>query len=133
MTVVFILVAVVAAVAWAVVFGGRLPGSMSERSCQGKEWRHTFPEVTKAEIREFLSMFVSAFAFRETEKLKLSPSDTVLGIYRALYPSKEWPDALEVETLAYALRKKYAIELAALWNNELTLGRLFSHTQMGRQ
>lgn len=90
----------------------------------------TFPDASKHEIREFLSVFVSGFAFRESERLKFATYDTVMAVYRALYPGRWTPDALEVETLANDLRKKYGVELAAVWNEQdISLGALFAYVR----
>ena len=82
-----LIAAATVAVGWAAVFGGRLPAAYGTRSCQGKGWRRQFPEAVKADIRDFLSLFVSSFAFNDDQKLKLNPDDEILRIYRALYPS----------------------------------------------
>ncbi|WP_206207984.1 hypothetical protein [Ahniella affigens] len=108
--------------------GGRLPREYRERSCQGRGWRKAFPLATKQQVREFLSVFVSAFAFDECERLKLSPADQVLNIYRAQYPSRLQPDAMELETLALDFERHYRQRLEMLWNDDLTLGDLFRHT-----
>lgn len=112
----------------ALKFGGRLPRGFRGRSCQGKDWRKTFPSASRQQIREFLSLFVEAFAFDESEALKLSPSDQLLRIYRALYPYRWQPDSLEFETLSQELLSRHAVDLAAIWNEELSLGVLFAHT-----
>jgi hypothetical protein len=123
-----LVVAIVGLAFWAVRFGGRLPKAFRGRSCQGRGWRSAFPSASKQQIREFLSLFVTAFAFNEREKLKLNPSDPLLRIYRALYPHRWQPDALEFETLSHELRSRYALDFAGIWNEELTLGELFAHT-----
>lgn len=71
-------------------------------------------------------MFTSAFAFNDTEKLKLSPEDQLLSIYRALYPHKWQADALEFETLAQDIQSKYGVNFSAIWYETLTLGQLFT-------
>jgi hypothetical protein len=127
---VIIAITVVVAALWSVRRGGYLPAPFRERTCQGGSWRHEFPDSSKHEIREFLSLFGSAFAFRETERLKLGPHDTVMAVYRALYPSRLAPDSLEVETLAGDLREKYGVQLAEVWNEQdLSLGALFAYVQ----
>lgn len=124
-----LLVAVIIGLAlWVVKFGGRLPKTFRGRSCQGRGWRGAFPSASKQQIREFLSLFVTAFAFDESEKLKLSPSDPLIRIYRALYPHRWQPDALEFETLSHDLQVRYSLNLAGVWNEGLTLGELFAHT-----
>jgi hypothetical protein len=94
---------------WAAKFGGRLPRALRSRSCQGAGWRSAFPSASKQQIREFLSLFVSAFAFDESERLKLNPSDQPLEIYRSIYPHQWQPDALEFETLARDLQKRAGV------------------------
>lgn len=127
-----ILVAITALVLWAVAFGGRLPKSLRSRTCQGKGWRTTFPSASKQAIREFLSLFVNAFAFSKTERLKLSPNDQVLQIYRAVYPTMLTPDALELETLAKDIEATYGFSLEGVWHEHITLGELFQITQQAR-
>jgi hypothetical protein len=56
-------------------------------------------EVSKQEIRAFLSV-VGAFAFHESERLKLNPDDQVFAVYSAVYSHRGLPDMLELETLA---------------------------------
>jgi hypothetical protein len=119
---------------WAVRRGGYLPAPFRDRTCQGRHWRQEFPEAPKHEIRDFLSVFVAAFAFRETERLKLSPHDTVMAVYRALYPSRWGADSLEVETLADDLRKRYGLELTAVWSEQdISLGTLFAYVQANKR
>lgn len=120
---------VAAAVAWSVLFGGRLPKPYHVRTCQGKGWRTAFPSSSKQDIREFLSVFVDAFAFSQKEKLKLNPEDQLLQIYRAIYPSRWTPDALEFETLAEDIQAKYGVSLESVWHDTLTLGELFKIIQ----
>jgi len=107
-------------------YGPSLPRPYRLRSCEGRGWRQAFPKASKNEIRSFLLLFVSAFAFADEDKLKFRPDDKVLGIYRALYPSRWMPDALQVETLASDLRERYALELGSIWSEDLTLGEIFS-------
>lgn len=129
-TAAFITLTVVAAIfvcGW--LWGGRLPKGYESRACQGRGWRKAFPAATKQEIRAFLSLFVSAFAFDDREKLKLAPTDAILKIYRAQYPSRLTPDAMELETLAADLKRQHGIKLEALWNDGLTLGELFTYVQ----
>lgn len=131
-TLALLLVALAIAVAWSLKHGGLLPRRYRDRSCQSREWKKAFPTASAAEIRAFLSVFVSAFAFKDDEKLKLQPQDTIMQIYRALYPSKWQADALEVETLAIDLRKHYGLELSSIWSPELTLGQVFEHAKLTR-
>jgi propanediol dehydratase small subunit len=128
-----LVVAVVVVLVWSLLFGGRLPRPYFHRSCQGKGWRRAFPRASKHEIRAFLDTFVDAFAFERREKLKLSPGDRILDIYRALYPSKWMADSLEVETLASDLEAKYRVTLGSVWSESLTLGELFAHVHKDKE
>jgi propanediol dehydratase small subunit len=110
-------------------YGAGLPRPYSSRNCEGRGWRRAFPTASKNEIRSFLLLFVSAFAFSDKDKLKFRPDDKILDIYRNLYSSEWLPDALELETLASKLQKQYTLELESIWSDELTLGELFNRTQ----
>ncbi|HEX3530809.1 MAG TPA: hypothetical protein VH988_27410 [Thermoanaerobaculia bacterium] len=112
-----------------ILFGGRLPQPFQSRGCQGKLWRREFPNVSKQEIRAFLSLFAGAFAFRQSERLKLNPNDPILAVYRAVDPHVGTTDMLELETLAVDVEKKYGIDFDLIWSDELTLGELFAHVQ----
>ena len=107
-------------------YGRRLPRPYRFRTCEGRGWRLAFPSASKNEIRSFLLLLVSAFAFADKDKLKFRPEDKISDIYRALYPGRWMPDALEMETLERDLRKRYAPELSSIWRDELTLGDIFS-------
>ena len=111
---------------WAIVFGGTLPKKYRNRSCTGENWKKAFPKTSKEEIRTFLLLFTSAFAFSPKNKLKFEPEDKVMDIYRELYPSKWMPDALEIETLADDLEKEYSVNFNDLWHENVSLGEIFS-------
>lgn len=126
---------VLLAVAWWALTFGQLPNPLNplrSRTCQGRQWRRAFPGASRKQIREFLSVFTSAFAFRDTDILKFRPDDQLLGIYRVLYPSKWTGDAMEFETLAKDLRTRFGIVLEDIWDERMTLGALFAHIQQAR-
>lgn len=126
--------AIALALIWGLVkFGDRLPGSYADRACQGSEWRRAFPDASKADIREFLTLFVDAFAFSGNNRLKFRPDDKILSIYRALYPSRWMPDAMEVETLATEIERRYGFSFGSVWTEDLTLSDLFRKTQESRR
>ena len=131
-----IVVLILAALAWAAFHGWEPPSSLRYalryRPCQGRAWRSTFPTASRKDIREFLSVFVSAFSFRESEKLHFRPDDEVLGIYRAEKPTRRLPDEQELDTLARALRERYGLMLDDIWHEGLTLGGLFQRVQQAR-
>lgn len=121
------------AIFWAVFFGGKLPVPFGARSCQGKNWRRSFPDASKDEIRQFLSTFTESFAFNDREKLKLNPNDQLLDIYRALYPHKWQADSMEFETLSYDLQSKYGVNFGSIWRDGLTLGQLFEQVRQAKK
>lgn len=125
-------VLILAALAWAAFHGWQSPNSLRYRPCQGRAWRSTFPGASRKDIRDFLSVFVSSFSFRESERLHFRPDDEVLGIYRAVNPTRWLPDARELETLATALRERYGLMLDEIWHEGLTLGGLFQRVQQAR-
>lgn len=92
----------------------------------GRRWKSEFPEHPASAIRSFLDFFVDAFAFDRKDRLQFEPSDKLLEIYHELYPYKWQADALEFETLAEDLNKKYGIEFEGIWHDDLTLGELYS-------
>lgn len=126
---IIITLALIASAFWVARKGAPLPGIFGSRSCQGASWLRAFPHATNHDIRSFLSVFVDAFAFHDQHRLKFNPNDRILDVYRALYPHKWLPDALELETLAVSVEKKYDIEFVKVWNEGLTLGQLFSQVQ----
>ncbi len=84
-----------------------------------------FPTTSKQEIREFLRLFVCAFALNEKEKLKFSPNDELLEVYKAIYPREWQADSMEFETLDDDLKAEYGLSLEEIWHEKLTLGELF--------
>lgn len=106
--------------------GAQPPAPYGQRVCQGAAWRRAFPHASQQDLRNFLAVFVDAFAFRSSSRLNFLPDDSLLAIYRALYPSRWTPDALELETLAQQVERHYEVNLADLWHERLTLGELFA-------
>jgi hypothetical protein len=100
-----------------------------DRVCTGRDWRREFPDAAKEEIRKYLQLFVDAFAFRDSRKLKFRPSDKIIDIYRDCYPVKGWPDSLEMETFAMIVEKTYHLDFTKEWNPEMTLGQVFTMTR----
>jgi hypothetical protein len=97
-----------------------------DRVCTGGDWLKHFPTVPKGDIRKFLQAFSDGFAFKKQQRLKFAPDDKVMDIYRALYPSEGWPDALEIETFSENLKKEYGFDLATVTDPDVTLGQLFA-------
>lgn len=94
------------------------------RSCTGTEWLKTFPQCSKYNIRYFLSDFTESFGFRKKDLLKFGPNDKIMDIYKALYPAKGMPDALELETFYGILEREYGLDVSTI-TPDITLGELF--------
>ena len=93
-----------------------------------RKWKKMFPDASTKEIRDFFDEFSDGFAFTRRYSLKFSPNDQVMKIYRTMYPPEELfsVDALELETFAANLEQKYDIKFIEIWNEDLTLGKLFT-------
>ena len=127
-----LIVLVLAVAAFVAVQGGQLPNPLRYRTCQGRLWRRAFPSASKKEIRDFLSLVVSAFSFTDSDRLRIRPDDELLGIFRAAKPHKRPTQADEIESLAAALRSRYGVKLGDIWHDGLTLGALFRNIQAVR-
>ncbi len=104
-----------------------------DRVCTGVKWRRRFPNIPKEEIRRFLEAFIDGFAFKSNQRLKFDPDDKVMDVYRALYPSTGWPDALELETFANNLQHTYGFDLSQVHDTNATLGQIFEMVRMKAQ
>jgi len=111
---------------WSRTYGGFMPEPYRSRPCQGANWLRTFPAQSKSEIRQFLRIFVESFAFRESQKLQISPTDKVYEVYRAIYPKLGGIDLLELESFAANVERRYGVKFGDLWSVDLTFGGLFS-------
>jgi propanediol dehydratase small subunit len=106
--------------------GFHIPKVYLDRKCMGKEWLNAFPNSSKAEIRKFLCVFSESFMFKTKDQLKFKPNDKLYEIYRAIYPSRHAPDAMELETFATLLYKQYSFKLESIWSENITLGEVFA-------
>ena len=100
-----------------------------DRACMGIRWRGQFPDSSKSEIREFLTMFVDAFGFSHKRRMRFSPDDRVMDVYQAAHPPGSLGDCMDLETLGLRLEKRYGIDVIALWREDITLGELYEHTR----
>jgi len=122
-----ILIAIIAAAVILCRLHDELPKPYRSRECMGRDWRRAFPNASKRDIRRFLDVFVDAFAFRERNRLKFSPSDRLMEVYKTLYPHRWMPDQLEHVTLAQGLEDEFEKEFPEeLMEEDVTLGVLFS-------
>lgn len=106
--------------------GGVLPAPYNSRSCCGNNWKKAFPDRKSEEIRQFLSLFTSAFSFKSEYRLKFMPTDRVMDIYQSLYPVRG-VDAMELETLKKNIESVYQLDFDRIWSERLTLGELFAY------
>ncbi len=93
----------------------------------GFRWRRRFPAATKAQIREFLTLFVDAFLFDRGMRTRFSPDDRVMDVYRADNPPGSLFDSMELEALWCALEERYGTDVGAVWAENVTLGELFAN------
>lgn len=120
-----VLAIVIGAIVISAFFVDGLPAQIKERKCQGAAWRRAFPNVAKQAIREYLLVFVDAFAFRESDRMQFNPHDKIMDVYRLVYPKHWVPDALELETFAEVLDKRFGFRVESIWSEQLTLGDVF--------
>ena len=104
---------------------------MFNRPCAGRDWRRAFPGAANAEIREFLRIFVDAFAINRKRFLAFRPDDRIMDVYHAMYALKGEPDCMELETFAQLIEKRYGGSILSHWRDDLTLGEVFSRTGSG--
>ena len=128
-----VVILILLALAWSLLSFKQVANPFRTRASQGRQWRRAFPWATKKQIREFLTVFADAFAFRDTDLLKFRPDDQLLGIYKTLHPSKWLSDAAELQKLAGELRARYGVALEEVWDEHMTLGALFAHVQGARR
>jgi hypothetical protein len=101
-----------------------------ERTCMGLRSRRRFPGSPKADIREFLELFCDAFNFTRGSRRRFSPDDRVVEVYRASYPDRLMPNALELETLESRFLQRYGVDMRGFWREDITLGEVYSYTNM---
>jgi hypothetical protein len=94
------------------------------RSCQGRAWKQAFPTARKEEIREFLGLFVGAFALPSRLKLRLRPDDRPVEIYDIVTAGI---DSMEFESFSVDLEKRFGRGLNQEMDDSWTLGDIFRH------
>jgi hypothetical protein len=100
-----------------------------DRRCTGRAWLKQFPSAQKAEIREFLEVFVVAFALDAKKRLSFAPDDKIIDVYRTLYPEGWRADALEHVEWNQACKQRYRVDLSTYFHDDTTLGDLFRVVQ----
>ncbi|AWF80223.1 hypothetical protein BTJ40_05030 [Microbulbifer sp. A4B17] len=106
------------------------PKAFRARKCQGKKWKLAFPDKNNDEIRLFLECLVEGMALSSKTRLKFSPNDKTIDIYKSLYNGKvPLGDNLECETFVEALSEcfeKSIEEISEFWSEDVTLGELYA-------
>src|SRR5262245_54522345 len=93
------------------------------RACTAFRWHRRFPDAPNSEIRDFLDLFVDAFAFSPKRRCCFSPDDRIMEVYRTIYPSNGFgADSMELEFLCKMIEKRYRFDLATSWHEKITLG-----------
>lgn len=100
-----------------------------ERPCAGFKWKRRFPDASNNEIRAFLDVFIEAFGFKESLRLRFAPDDQVMEIYRTLYSGRGLTDDMELERLVMNLDESYRVKVVHAWHEKITLGDLFQKTR----
>ena len=97
-----------------------------QRVCTSFRWHRQFSKAPISEIREFLDLFVDAFAFGRKRRCSFSPDDRIMEIYRTIYPTNDrGADSMELEFLCKMVEKRYGVDLAASWRQDITLGEIY--------
>jgi len=100
-----------------------------QRACTSFRWHRRFPKAPISEIREFLDLFVDAFAFGRKRRCSFSPDDRIMEIYRTVYPTNDHgADSMELEYLCEKVETRYGVDLAASWREDITLGEIYEQT-----
>jgi propanediol dehydratase small subunit len=96
-----------------------------DRPCMGIRWRRRFPNSPKEEIREFLNIFVDAFAYDRKRRTCFSPDDRVIDIYRANYPPGSFWDNMDLEAFSLGVEERFDVDFLSIWREGITLGELY--------
>jgi len=90
-------------------------------------WEALYPGLDHAPVVAALERIREAFLLRREDTFRLRPTDQLIDIYRAAYPRRDIPDALEFENLWKTLKKHHGlseVELDGL--TEMNVGDVVS-------
>ena len=100
------------------------------RPCMGRDWRRSYPDASKDDIRTFLNTFVDAFMLKSKNRLKFSPRDKLMDVYCLMDPPGSVCDAMELETFALTIEEEYGVDFTESEKLEhITLGEVFEMTR----
>jgi hypothetical protein len=94
------------------------------RGWTGIRWRRRFPDSPKVEIRRFLDFFIEAFGF---PMRRVPVFRRTTGFSTSITPPGDaLADCMELETSASDIQKHYDVDLASVWQDDITLGELYA-------
>ena len=109
--------------------GRGLPLRLCDHGVAEREWEETYPDVPKAILRRYFDCLVNGMGLRTCDRMSFAPSVLVLDVYRAIYGGRTpFCDSMECETFIGNLSTEFnrsSEELVAIWDKDLTLGKLF--------
>jgi hypothetical protein len=84
-----------------------------QQLCMGRAWKRTFSRASKDEIRQFLYMFVDAFAFPKHRALPLAHTDRVLTVLARLFGVLGILVGITCLVIAYAITENRPLNMGA--------------------
>lgn len=106
-------------------FCSPLPQPFRSRESQEDAWRRRYYNAeSMAKADAVLRMVCEAFLFNRDSRYRFVPDDRLRHIYQSCYPRwKFWRfgDSMELESLSFAFRKEFGIEIAQHFP-DITLG-----------
>jgi len=82
---------------------------LRERPLDNELWQRIYVPEQMPIVLSALRAISGAFLLRQDDIYRLRPNDKLSSIYRAAYPSKEIPDALEFEFLSETLMNQFHV------------------------
>ena len=79
------------------------PSVLKQRENAQPEWQAT--GCSAGTVDSLLEVVCETFAFSPKMKSRLRPQDTLIDLYRMVYPRKPWVDQMEIETFLLQIDK----------------------------
>jgi hypothetical protein len=79
------------------------------RAADEGRWTHLYSGEELVVAKEALAAITYAFLLRTQDAARLRPEDRLMDIYRAAYPVRNTPDALEFETLWKQMKAELSV------------------------
>ena len=84
------------------------PAVLRRRPDAGAEWHGT--GCSADTIDRLLEVACDAFGFSPKMKPKLRPDDTIMGLYRIVYPRRHLMDEMEIESFLLQLEEAFGLQ-----------------------